>query len=72
MTHAAQLIHAIRLLQRVRRRSAGLTYGELEALKISTCPWKRLEESGWRHLLPGERLERKTGCDGLVRFVIVK
>ena len=60
MTQAARLVEAI--------RSRPLTYLELEALKISSCPWKRLAESGYRHLMLGERIERKTGLDGLVRI----
>lgn len=67
MTQAARLVLAIR-----QSGKRGLTYGELEALGISTCPWKRLQESGYKYLRPGERLERKTGCDGLVRFVVTK
>jgi len=65
MTQAAQLIQAIR-----RSRSKGMTYGELEALRISTCPWKRVQESGDKHLREKEVLARKTGRDGLVRFYI--
>lgn len=64
MSQAAQLIEAI--------RRKPMTYLELEALRISTCPWRRLSESGHRHLKPGERIERKTGKDGLVRIGIGK
>jgi hypothetical protein len=64
MTHAEQLIRAI-------RRKA-MTYGDLEALRISTCPWKRLEEAGHRFLRDGEQITRKVGRDGLVRIGIDK
>jgi len=67
MTQAKKLIQAIR-----KRGGKGLTYGELEALKVSTCPWRRITESGASHLMEGEVLQRLTGDDGLVRFVIVK
>lgn len=65
MTQAAQLIQAIR-----QSKKRGMTYGELEALRISTCPWKRIEESGKRHLMPHEELRRRTGKDGLIRFFV--
>lgn len=67
MTQAAQLIQAIR-----RAGKRGMTYGELEALRISTCPWKRLEESGHKHLRGSENLVRTIGRDGLVRFIIIR
>lgn len=66
-TQAAQLIAAIR-----RARSKGLTALELEQLGISQCPWKRLSESGQRHLREGERLSSRMGRDGLKRTVIVR
>ncbi len=62
MTQAEQLIRAI-------RRKA-MTYGDLEALKVSTCPWKRLSETGHRYLRTGETIVRKVGRDGLVRIGI--
>jgi len=64
MTHAEQLVRAI------RRRA--MTYGDMEALRISTCPWKRLEESGHRYLKPGEQIVRKPGKDGLLRIGIAR
>lgn len=67
MTHAQQLVQAVR-----RARSKGLTYGELQDLHVSTAPHKRLDESGWRYLRAGEVLARKTGRDGLVRFVVAR
>ncbi len=67
MTQSQQLIQAIR-----RSRSKGMTYGELEALRISTCPWKRILESGHKHLRFDEILYRRIGKDGLIRFVIVR
>jgi hypothetical protein len=66
MTQAAQLIAAL------RRRKAGMTYGELQDLHISTSPQKRLAEAGHRYLKDGERLTKKTGRDGLVRFVLAR
>lgn len=41
-----------------------MTYGDMLALGISVCPWKRVSES----LKPGEQLVRKEGRDGLVRW----
>jgi len=66
------MTQAQRLISAIRRRRSGMTYGELEALKVSTCPWRRISESGSQYLREGERLDRKTGNDGLVRFVIVR
>lgn len=65
-TQAAQLIAAL------RRRKAGMTYGELQDLHVSTSPHKRLAEAGHRYLKAGERLTKKTGSDGLVRFVVAR
>ncbi len=67
MTQAAKLIEAIR-----RAGKSGITWGDLEALRISTCPWVRLKESGHRWLREGERLTSRVGRDGLVRNVIVR
>ena len=67
MTQAQQLINAIR-----QARAKGMTYGELQDLHVSTSPQKRLAEAGHRYLRAGELLARKTGRDGLVRFVVVK
>ena len=64
MTQAEQLIRAI------RRRA--MTYGDLQALKVSTCPQKRLGESGHLYLRPGEQIVRKVGRDGLVRIGVGK
>jgi len=67
MTHAAQLIQAIRAAGR-----RGLTDGDLEVLRISACPWKRLSESGHRYLRKGEQLVRKVGGNGLKRWVVAR
>ncbi len=67
MTHAAQLIQAIRAAGR-----RGMTDGDLEVLRISACPWKRLSESGHRYLRKGERLIRKVGGNGLKRWAVVR
>ncbi len=67
MSHSAQLIAAIR-----RAGRKGLTYLELELLRVSSSPWKRISESGHCHLRSGERLDKRVGRDGLKRFVIVK
>lgn len=64
MTHAAQLIQAL--------RNGWHTTGDLEALRISQCPWKRLSEAGHKYLQPGERIDRKTGDDGLLRLRVVR
>jgi len=69
MTQAARLIDAIR-----RTRGRGMTYLELEMLRVSSCPWGRLRsgERPERFLKAGEKLAKKTGADGLVRFVITR
>lgn len=67
MTQAQQLINAIR---RAGRR--GMTWGDIEALRVSTCPWVRIAESGHRFLRAGEQIVRKTGRDGLVRLSIAR
>ncbi len=67
MTQSAKLIHAIR-----RSGARGMTYGDLQAMRVSSCPQKRLSESGDRYLHEGEQLTRFTGKDGLIRFRIVK
>lgn len=67
MTQAEKLVVAIR-----RAGKKGATWGELEALRISTCPWVRLAESGHRFLRQGERLTSRVGRDGLVRNLIVR
>jgi hypothetical protein len=66
-TQAAQLIAAIR-----RTRGRGMTYLELEMLRVSTSPWKRISEAGHRFLRAGERITRRTGRDGLVRIVVAR
>lgn len=67
MSHCAQLIAAI------RRSRSGMTYGDLEALRISSCPWKRLEEGAHLYLRPHEQLQRKPRkSDGLVVFRVVR
>jgi hypothetical protein len=59
---------AERLFVHLRRKA--MTYGEMEALGISTCPWKRLEEG--RYLLrEGEKLVRGKRGD-LVTWRVVK
>lgn len=67
MTQAQQLIAAIRA-----SKKRGMTMLELEKLGISSCPWRRLssDERPERWLKRGERLSRKVGKDGLVRFVL--
>lgn len=67
MTQAHQLILAIR-----DAGKRGMTWGELESLRISTCPWVRIKESGHRFLRKGERLASRVGRDGLVRIVVAK
>ena len=64
MTQAAQLVAAL--------RKGWHTTGDLQALRISPCPWKRLAESGARYLKPGEVIERKTGPDKLIRLRVRK
>ena len=67
MTQAERLISHIR-----KARTKGMTYLELELLRVSSSPWRRLSESGHLYLRAGESLARKTGRDGLKRFVIVR
>ena len=64
MTHAEQLIRAL--------RKGWHTTGDMEALRVSQCPWKRLAEAGHRFLRQGERIACKTGADGLKRWKVVK
>jgi hypothetical protein len=65
MTQAQQLIQ-------IMRGRRWWTTGDLQATRISTCPWRRLAESGSQHLRKGERIETKIGLDGLKRFRVVK
>lgn len=59
----------LQLLPHLRRRA--MTYGDMQALRISTCPWKRLDDQA--HLLPeGEKLVKGTNKDGLVTWRVVK
>jgi hypothetical protein len=67
MTHAEQLIRAL------RQSRKAMTYGDLEALRISSCPWKRLSESGHNYLRTGEQLDKyERKGDGLMVFKLVK
>ena len=65
-TQAERLIAAIRTAG-----SRGMSWGEIEALRISTCPWVRLAEAGHRFLHEGERIVHMPGADGLVRVSVV-
>ena len=53
-----------RLINILKRRA--LTYGQMQMLWISTCPWKRINES----LLPGESVV-KGKRNGLVTWRVV-
>lgn len=64
MTHTQQLLAAL------RRR--WMTWGDMEALRVTTCPWKRLGESAHRYLKAGERIERRTRADGLLELRVVR
>ena len=64
MTHCEQLLSAL------RRRWH--TWGDMQALRISAHPWKRLGESAHRYLRDGESLERRTRKDGLLELRVVK
>jgi len=65
MTHAEQLLIPL------RRR--WMTWGDLQALRISNSPWARLLcEGGTKHLRPGEKLARRTRKDGLIEMRVVK
>lgn len=67
MTQAQRIIQAIRAAG-----SKGLTWGEIQVMRLSTCPWVRVAESGHTFLRKGERLASKPGKDGLLRHMIVK
>lgn len=62
------MTQAERIVAAIRRKP--MTWGEIEALRVSTCPWVRLKESGHRFLNAGETIVRKVGDDGLVRVSI--
>ena len=65
MSQCEQLIRAL--------RKRPMTYGDLLALRISVCPWKRLEEGAHLYLKPHESLDRfKRQGDGLTVFKIVR
>lgn len=64
MTQAEQLVILL------RRR--WMTYGDLQATRVSTCPWKRLSESASAFLRPGEQIMRKVGKDGLLRMRVAR
>lgn len=64
MTHTEQLLAAL--------RKRWLTWGDMEALRISACPWRRLSESAHRYLRDGERIERRTRKDGLLELRVVR
>ncbi len=68
MSQGPQLIRAIR---KAGRR--GMSYGEVMWLRISTCPWKRIEEPAAQLELRrrGEKLV-KGERDGLVVFRVVR
>jgi hypothetical protein len=67
VTHAEQLIQAL------RKSRKAMTYGDLEALRISSCPWQRLKEAGHRFLKDGEKLDKyERPGDGLMVFKLVK
>lgn len=59
-----------RLLHACRQRA--MTYGDLLALRISTAPWKRLEEAAHHYLREGERLIRGKNAKGLVVFRVTR
>jgi hypothetical protein len=59
---------AERLFVHLRRKAH--TYLEMEALGISSCPWKRIKEYA-HQLKDGERIE-KGERNGLVTYRIVK
>lgn len=66
MTKGEQLVQAL--------RGRWMTWGDLEALRVSTCPWKRLAEPSAQKALRlrGEVIERKTGPDNLLRLRVRK
>lgn len=58
------------LLQACRRKE--MTYGDLQALGISTSPHKRLVEAAARYLKPFETLRRRVNKAGLIAFKVVR
>ena len=55
-----------RLIAFLKRRP--MTYQEMQALRISTTPQKRVVEC----LLEGESIRKTKGRDGLVRWSVVR
>lgn len=66
MTQAAQLTQAL--------RRGWHTWGDLQALRISTCPWARLISEGGleRNLVAHETLARRIRDDGIVEMKIIR
>jgi hypothetical protein len=55
----------------LRKRWA--TAGDLQSMKLSQCPWSRLNESAHVHLKPGEAIVKRTvRSDGLQEQRIVR
>lgn len=48
------------------------TYGSLQAMRLSTCPWVRIKEGEANHLRPHEQIKRRTRKDGLQEMKIVR
>lgn len=69
MPQAKAIIDAIR-----EAGKAGLTWGDIQARRISTCPWVRLmpESRPERFLRKGERIAVRIGSDGLMRRYITR
>lgn len=57
------------LIAELRRR--WMTYGDMQALRISTSPHKRVMEA-LRHLREGESLTKRINLDGLVMWKVVR
>lgn len=62
MTQAEKIVREL--------RKGWRTWCQLQQL-WSQAPWKRLAESGHKHLKPGERIERKT-IRGLIHLRVTR
>lgn len=45
-----------------------MTYGDMEDLKVSTCPWKRVKDA----IPEGHALSKRTNANGLIEWRIVR
>ena len=53
-------------------RGGWRTTGDMLRTGISVCPWKRLSESGHRHLRPHEKIMKVLYPDGSMRYRVTR